>query len=83
MFRFGGDGVLAAGLSAATAAVLFMLLVLLHSRGALGGGDVKLAAALALSGNTIPRDIDAEKLQQQLKEQGAFIGRDQKVPEGL
>ncbi|MCP4614847.1 MAG: FAD-dependent oxidoreductase [Bradyrhizobium sp.] len=41
------------------------------------------AAALALSGNTIPRDIAAEKLQQQLKAQGAFIGRDQKVPEGL
>ena len=41
------------------------------------------AAALALSGNTIPRDIGSEKLQQTLKEQGAFIGRDQKVPEGL
>lgn len=41
------------------------------------------AAALALSGNTIPRDIAVEKLQQQLKGQGAFIGRDQKVPEGL
>jgi hypothetical protein len=41
------------------------------------------AAALALSGNTIPRDIAVEKLQQTLKEQGAFIGRDQKVPEGL
>jgi hypothetical protein len=41
------------------------------------------AAALALSGNTIPRDISVEKLQQALKEQGAFIGRDQKVPEGL
>jgi FAD dependent oxidoreductase len=41
------------------------------------------AAALALSGNTIPRDIAVEKLQQQLKEQGVFIGRDQKVPEGL
>jgi hypothetical protein len=41
------------------------------------------AAALALSGNTIPRDIASEKLQQTLKEQGAFIGRDQKVPEGL
>jgi hypothetical protein len=41
------------------------------------------AAALALSGNTIPRDITSEKLQQMLKEQGAFIGRDQKVPEGL
>jgi hypothetical protein len=41
------------------------------------------AAALALSGNTIPRDIAAEKLQQQLKDNGAFIGRDQNVPEGL
>jgi hypothetical protein len=41
------------------------------------------AAALALSGNTIPRDIAVEKLQQTLKEQGAFVGRDQKVPEGL
>jgi len=41
------------------------------------------AAALALSGNTIPRGIATEKLQQQLKEQGAFIGRDQKVPEGI
>jgi len=41
------------------------------------------AAALALSGNTIPRDIAVEKLQQGLKQQGAFIGRDQSVPEGL
>ncbi|MGN8545729.1 FAD-dependent oxidoreductase [Bradyrhizobium sp. 13971] len=41
------------------------------------------AAALALSGNTIPRDISVEKLQQQLGKQGAFIGRDQAVPEGL
>jgi FAD dependent oxidoreductase len=41
------------------------------------------AAALALSGNTIPRDIALEKLQQTLKLQGAFIGRDQLVPEGL
>ena len=41
------------------------------------------AAALALSGNTIPRDIGVGKLQQQLKEQGAFIGRDQTVPAGL
>jgi FAD dependent oxidoreductase len=41
------------------------------------------AAALALSGNTIPRDIAPEKLQQTLKQQGAFIGRDQTVPEGL
>ena len=47
------------------------------------GEAAGVAAALALSGNTIPRDIAVEKLQQQLEEQGAFIGRDQKVPEGL
>jgi hypothetical protein len=41
------------------------------------------AAALALSGNTLPRDIAVEKLQQQLEQQGAFIGGDQPVPEGL
>ena len=41
------------------------------------------AAALALGGNTIPRDIAVDRLQAQLKQQGAFIGRDQKVPEGL
>src|SRR5882724_7740442 len=41
------------------------------------------AAALALSGNTIPRDIAVEKLQQQLRNNGAFIGRGQSVPEGL
>src|ERR1700733_6404100 len=41
------------------------------------------AAALALGGNTAPRDIAVEKLQQQLKQQGAFIGRDQAVPVGL
>jgi hypothetical protein len=41
------------------------------------------AAALALSGNTPPRDIAIEKLQQALKQQGAFIGRDQSVPEGV
>jgi ribulose 1,5-bisphosphate synthetase/thiazole synthase len=41
------------------------------------------AAALALSGNTIPRDIAVEKLQQTLKQQGAFIGREQSVPAGL
>jgi hypothetical protein len=41
------------------------------------------AAALALSGNTIPRDIAVEKLQQALRQQGAFIGRDQRLPEGL
>ena len=41
------------------------------------------AAALALSGNTIPRDIAVEKLQQRLMDDGAFIGRDQKVPGGI
>jgi len=41
------------------------------------------AAALALGGNTNPRDIAVEKLQQQLTRQGAFIGRGQDVPEGL
>jgi ribulose 1,5-bisphosphate synthetase/thiazole synthase len=41
------------------------------------------AAALALGGNTIPRDIAVDKLQQQLKQQGAFLGQDQAVPEGL
>jgi hypothetical protein len=47
------------------------------------GEAVGAAADLALSGNTIPRDIAVEKLQQALKQQGAFIGRDQRVPEGL
>jgi len=41
------------------------------------------AASLALSGNTPPRDIAIERLQQALKDQGAFIGRDQAVPQGL
>src|ERR1700675_806707 len=41
------------------------------------------AAALALGGNTIPREIAVDKLQLQLKQQGAFIGQDQGVPEGL
>jgi hypothetical protein len=41
------------------------------------------AAALALEGNTIPRDISVEKLQLQLMGQGAFIGRDQAVPQGI
>jgi FAD dependent oxidoreductase len=39
------------------------------------------AAALALSGNTIPREIAVERLQQGLRQQGAFIGRDQVVSE--
>ena len=41
------------------------------------------AAALALGGNTMPRDIAVDKLQQQLKQQGEFIGQDQGVAEGL
>jgi hypothetical protein len=41
------------------------------------------AAALALSGNTKPHDIAVETVQQALRQQGAFIGRDQSVPEGL
>ena len=41
------------------------------------------AAALALSGNTLPRDLTIEKLQQALKGPGAFIGRDQDIPQGL
>ena len=41
------------------------------------------AAALALGGNMKPRDIAVEKLQGELKQRGAFIGRDQTVPEGL
>lgn len=47
------------------------------------GEAVGIAADLALSGNTIPRDIAVEKLQQALQQQGAFIGRGQSVPEGL
>jgi len=46
------------------------------------GEAAGLAAALSLSGNTIPREIAVEKLQQVLKQEGAFIGRDQAVPEG-
>src|ERR1700694_4666131 len=41
------------------------------------------AAARGPGGNMIPRDIAVEKLQKQLKEQGAFIGRDQSVPAGF
>src|SRR3954464_2954301 len=47
------------------------------------GAAAGTAAALALGGNTIPRDIAVEKLQQALQQQGAFIGRDQAVPMGL
>ena len=41
------------------------------------------AASLALSGNRVPRDIAIERLQRALKERGAFIGRDQSVPQCL
>src|ERR1700686_1257497 len=41
------------------------------------------AAALALGGNMIPRDIAVEKLQQRLKQQGAFLGQDQTIPAGI
>jgi prepilin peptidase CpaA len=41
-------GLPALGWSVAVAALLFGLLVFAHARGALGGGDVKLAAAMAL-----------------------------------
>jgi len=47
------------------------------------GEAVGIAADLALSGNTIPRDIAVEKLQQALQQQGAFIGRGQTLPAGL
>jgi hypothetical protein len=41
------------------------------------------AAALALGGNTIPRDIAVNKLQLELIKRGAFLGQNQAVPEGL
>jgi hypothetical protein len=41
------------------------------------------AAALALEGNAVPRDIAVAKLQLQLKQQGAFLGQDQVIPEGI
>jgi FAD dependent oxidoreductase len=47
------------------------------------GEAAGVAAALALSGNRRPRDIEVGKLQLALQEQGAFIGRDQAVPQGL
>ena len=47
------------------------------------GEAAGLAAAIALSGNTLPREIAVERLQQALKEGGAFVGRDQAVPVGL
>jgi hypothetical protein len=41
------------------------------------------AAALALDSNATPRDIAVDRLQHQLKQQGAFLGRDQSIPTGL
>jgi FAD dependent oxidoreductase len=41
------------------------------------------AAVLALSGNMLPRDIAVDRLQRALQHQGAFIGRDQPVPQGV
>ncbi len=41
-------GVTAVAVSVVVAVALFALLVLAHARGALGGGDVKLAAAMAV-----------------------------------
>ena len=42
------DGPLALGLAIGAALVLFAVLLPLHAAGALGGGDVKLATAIAL-----------------------------------
>ena len=47
------------------------------------GEAAGIAAARALDGNAMPRDIAVGRLQNELSEQGAFIGRGQKVPEGL
>jgi hypothetical protein len=41
------------------------------------------SAALALRGNTRARDVDVGKLQNELKQQGAFLGQDKAVPAGL
>ncbi|HLI98315.1 MAG TPA: FAD-dependent oxidoreductase [Bradyrhizobium sp.] len=47
------------------------------------GEAAGIAAALALDDNTSPRDIAVAKLQGRLKEHGAFIGREQAVPDGI
>jgi hypothetical protein len=47
------------------------------------GEAAGMAAALALDGNALPRDINVGKLQNQLQQQGAFVGRDQAIPAGL
>ena len=47
------------------------------------GEAAGLAAALSCASHTIPRASAVAKLQQGLREHGAFIGRDQDVPQGL
>lgn len=47
------------------------------------GEAAGIAAALALDGNAAPRHIEVAELQARLKREGAFVGRDQAVPEGL
>ncbi|HEY8611934.1 MAG TPA: prepilin peptidase, partial [Roseomonas sp.] len=42
------EGMAELGISVAIALLLFLFLALLHSRGMLGGGDVKLLSAVAL-----------------------------------
>jgi len=41
------------------------------------------AAALALDGNALPRELAVGRLQTRLKEEGVFMGRDQTVPDGV
>jgi ribulose 1,5-bisphosphate synthetase/thiazole synthase len=41
------------------------------------------AAALALDGNAMPREVEVNRLQRQLRHDGAFIGLDQTIPEGI
>ena len=41
------------------------------------------AAALALDGNALPRELAVGRLQARLKEEGVFMGRDQTVPDGV
>src|SRR5262249_60642085 len=41
------------------------------------------AAALALSGNASAREVAINRLQKALTQKGAFIGRDQAIPQGV
>jgi FAD dependent oxidoreductase len=47
------------------------------------GEAVGTAAALALDGNAMPREVAVDRLQHQLRHQGAFIGLDQTIPKAL